>query len=84
MFFCCFLEFFRICGVPSKLLFVLVFSLSKNVRFYNWGYNWVFRLQWTLAIHGIYIALSAIGQVATIVMDTLCCRQYHIYSATHM
>jgi len=38
-------------------------------------------LQWTLATHGIYMALSANGQVAA---DTLCCIQYHIYDAIHM
>jgi hypothetical protein len=30
------------------------------------------------------MALNAYGQVAAIIMDTLCCIQYRIYDATHM
>jgi hypothetical protein len=43
-----------------------------------------FQLQWTLATYGIYIALSVIGQVAVVAIDTLCRIQYHIYNATCM
>ncbi len=41
-------------------------------------------MQWTLAIHGIYTTLNAIGQVVIIVVDTLCRIQYQIYGATHV
>ncbi len=59
-------------------------SLWENIRFYNWTCNWVFHLQQTFATHGIYTALSAYGQVATIATNTLCCIQFCIYGATHM
>jgi hypothetical protein len=57
-----------------------LFTLWKNIRFYNW----VFQLQWTLATHDIYTVLNAIEQVAIVAMDTLCPIQYCIYGATHM
>jgi hypothetical protein len=41
-------------------------------------------LQQTLATHGIYIALSVIGQVTLVAKDTLCRMQYHIYGIIHM
>jgi hypothetical protein len=42
------------------------------------------QLGFLVAIHGIYITLSVIGQVATITTNTLCRIQHHIYDATHM
>jgi hypothetical protein len=42
------------------------------------------QLGFLVAIHGIYIALSAIGQVVAIATNTLCRIQYRIYDATHM
>jgi hypothetical protein len=69
--------------VPTFFVMVLSFIL-KNIRFYNWACNWVFQLQWTLATHGIYLALSAIRHVVAVATDALCCIQYHIYNATHM
>ncbi len=56
----------------------------ENIGFYNWAGNWVVRLQWAFATHGIYMALSAYGQVVIIVADTLCCIHYYIYNAIQM
>jgi hypothetical protein len=58
-------------------------TLWENIEFYNWACNWVFKLQWTLTIHGIYITLSANRQVVVVAMDTLCCIQYHITKCQH-
>jgi hypothetical protein len=41
-------------------------------------------MQRTLTTHGIYTTLSAIGQVAIVVMNTLCRVQYCLYNATYM
>ncbi len=65
---------------PKTKSQVNIQSLWENIGFYNSTCNWVFQLQQTLATHGIYMALSANGQVAKIATDTLCC----IYGATHM
>jgi hypothetical protein len=82
--------FKHLCGLPSIHGVIdvtqihILKPLWENIGFYNWACNWVFHLQWTLVIHGIYTTLSAIRQVATIATNTLCCIQYHIYGAIHM
>ncbi len=52
----------------------------KKYRVLHLGLNWVFQLQQTLVIHGIYTTLSVNRQV---VVDTLHCIQYRIYGAIH-
>ncbi len=56
----------------------------KKSRVLQLGCNWVFQLQWTLAIHGIYIALNVIRQVVVVAVEILCHIQYCMYGATHM